>query len=122
MHNALFKPRHLAVTVADEDKTHKPPERSVAVPFLPAYAVGGAAVLLTAQAINTWPWPIRGMTYAAMLTGFEYAACQIDRQILGAKSWDYGGGSCIDWKHALAWGALGLVAEKFANVKTGPRR
>ena len=117
MHNALFERRMLAVTVTDDDKEHKPPERSVMVPFLPVYAVGGAAVLATAQAIHTWPWPLRGATYGAMLTGLEYVACQIDRKLLGAKSWDYGEGSCVDWKHALAWAGLGLVAEKFANVK-----
>jgi hypothetical protein len=117
MHNTLFEPRGLAVTVADDDETHKPPSRAVLVPFLPAYAVGGAAVMLTAPALAPWPWPFRAAAYGAGLTALEYAVCQIDRKWLGAKSWDYGGGSCVDWKHALAWAALGMVAERFANVR-----
>ena len=100
MENTLFGPRNSAAwtppTRDSEGVTIEakvPQSRRVVVPFLPVYAVGGAAVLATAQAIHTWPWPLRGATYGAMLTGLEYVACQIDRKLLGAKSWDYGEGS-----------------------------
>ena len=51
MHNVLFKPRALEVTIDDADPTHRPPTHPIRIPFLPVYAVGGAAVLVAAQAV-----------------------------------------------------------------------
>jgi uncharacterized membrane protein len=90
------------------------------VPFLPAYAAGGLAVMATAPHIDNWPLPIRAAAYALLGTAVEFVGCQIDRKVMDARSWDYGGsdklalatGGCVDWKHAALWGALGIVAEK----------
>jgi hypothetical protein len=118
MENALFGPRN-SVAWTPPDGEHAPPasSRRVVVPFLPVYAVGGAVVLVAAQHVQNWPWPMRGALYGGVLTGLEYVACQIDRKILGAHSWDYGGGACVDWRHAAAWAGLGLLAERFANAR-----
>ena len=116
MHNMLFKPRALEVTIDDADPAHRPPTHPIRIPFLPVYAVGGAAVLVAAQHVKSWPWPMRAAAYGGILTALEYAACQVDRRLFGAHSWDYGGGACVDWKHALAWAGLGMIAERFANT------
>lgn len=115
--NALFGPRYSAAFGG----TH--------VPFLPVYALGGATVLALAPTLKAQniPWPLRGAAYAGVLTGVEWAGCQVDRHTLGAKSWDYDheesldGHGCIDWKHAVAWGVLGLIAEQFAMGTGSPR-
>lgn len=90
------------------------------VPFLPVYAVGGLAVMTTAPHIEDWPMPIRAAAYALLGTAVEFLGCQVDRKILDARSWDYGGSDalakatqgCVDWKHTALWGLLGVVAEK----------
>jgi len=106
--NAIFGPRYSSWW------------RRARIPFLPVYAVGGAAVLLTAPQLKkrNVPWWVRLPIYAALLTGIEYVGCQIDRRIFNACSWDYSKQNCgkpyegcIDLKHAAVWGALGLVAE-----------
>lgn len=88
------------------------------VPFLPVYAFGGFAVLALAPHLSWLPFLARGATYAASLTALEWVACRIDRS-RGHCSWDYedndcASGGCIDTKHAVAWGALGLLVERMA--------
>ena len=73
-------------------------------------------MLVAAQHVKSWPWPMRAAAYGGILTALEYAACQVDRRLFGAHSWDYGGGACVDWKHTLAWAGLGMIAERFANT------
>ena len=92
----------------------------VRVPFLPIYGFGAALVGLLANwpLLAGWPLIVRGIGYAIALTGPEWVGCQIDRA-LGACSWDYTGtkclrhgAGCIDAGHSLAWGGLGLAAER----------
>lgn len=78
-------------------------------PFLPVYAVGGAAIALVEPHIEDQPSAIRFSVYAGMLSGVELAAGALERS-QGRMSWDYGG-TPVDLPHALAWGALGLLAE-----------
>jgi|HubBroStandDraft_1064217.scaffolds.fasta_scaffold522281_2 hypothetical protein len=107
--NVLFGPRYSAV-FGDRK-----------IPFLPIYAAGGATVLAVAPTLKAQglPWPVRAAAYAGILTGIEWTGCQLDRKTLGARSWDYGDEApaegCIDVKHAVAWGALGLIAESFQS-------
>lgn len=91
------------------------------VPWLPVYAFGGAAAMLLAPRLRErdLSWPVRAAIYAAVLSGVEYAGCLIDREALGACSWDYSQEhcakplrGCVDFKHAALWGMLGLLAEK----------
>jgi len=91
------------------------------VPFLPVYAFGGAAVMLLAPKLREkdLAWPVRAAIYASVLSGVEYAGCFIDREVLGACSWDYSkkncespSWGCVDFKHAALWGMLGLAIEK----------
>jgi uncharacterized membrane protein len=96
------------------------------IPFLPVYAAGGATVLALAPTLKAQnlPWFVRGAIYSGVLTGVEFLGCQLDRHRMGARSWDYGKDApaegCIDLKHAVMWGALGLIAEQFATG-TSPR-
>jgi len=106
--NALFGHRYSAVFHG-----HR-------VPFLPAYAAGGLAVMATAPHIESWPLLGRAVAYGLLGTAVEFIGCQIDRKLMDARSWDYGGsdalakatGGCVDWKHGALWGLLGVVAEK----------
>ena len=97
------------------------------VPFLPIYAGGGAAVLAIAPTLKqqNLPWFVRAAVYSGVLTGAEYLGCQLDRGTFKARSWDYGkdapADGCIDWKHSVAWGLLGLIAEQFAGGQGSPR-
>lgn len=92
--------------------------RGKRVPFLPVYALGGASVLVVSPTLKAQGMPAaaRAATYAGILSGVEWTACQIDRKTMCARSWDYGpdtpdGDGCVDVPHAVAWGVLGLVAE-----------
>jgi len=89
------------------------------VPFLPIYAAGGTAAMLLAPHLRALPWYARGAAYAAALSGVELVGCAVDRDVLGACSWDYsgqgcarGGEGCVDLKRAALWGMLGLCVEK----------
>lgn len=92
------------------------------VPFLPAYAAGGLAVIATTPHLAGKSIFLRAFVYAALGTAVEYAGCQLDRKVFEARSWDYGKldglaektDGCISWRHAALWGSLGLVAERFA--------
>jgi uncharacterized membrane protein len=99
------------------------------IPFLPVYAAGGAALMLTRPHLKRVPWLLRVPIYAAMLSGIEYAGCLIDRKIFGACSWDYSNQDCartyqgcIDLQHTLIWGALGLLAEGLSWLGQQHRR
>ncbi len=89
------------------------------VPFLPVYAIGGAAVMMLAPRLRELPWYVRAAIYAGTLSGVEYAGCHIDREVLEACSWDYSRKDCaepvrgcVDFGHAALWGMLGLLVEK----------
>lgn len=91
------------------------------VPFLPVYAFGGGAVMLLAPRLRETelPWYTRAAIYAVTLSAVEYAGCLIDREVLGACSWDYSrkncadsSRGCVDFGHATLWGMLGLLVEK----------
>lgn len=95
--------------------------KGVKVPVLPVYAVGGtlAASLSSTLRERGLPWYARAAAYGALLSGVEYAGCAIDRDVLGACSWDYASSGCkepmqgcVDFKHAALWGMLGLLVEK----------
>jgi len=98
-----------------ENIVSKRPRYSALLPagvaFLPIYAVGGLLVAVMAPRIKDVPLPLRALVYAGSLTFLESAACKLERKE-GRVSWDYHG-DCIDLPHAAAWGALGLVAERF---------
>ena len=102
------------------------------IPFLPVYAAGGAAIAAVGPSFATsgLPWPIRGASYALLLGLLEVGACKLDRKLLledpdadRDASWHYGeaesvdGKGCVDEKHALAWGVLGLLVERFARPR-----
>jgi len=98
----------------------------IAVPFLPIYAAGGLAVHAAAPKLENAgiPWWGRAAIYAVGLSAIELAGCAIDRGPLGGCSWDYENNrcrspmpsvsmrGCVDLRHALLWGALGLAVEK----------
>jgi uncharacterized membrane protein len=93
----------------------------LAVPFLPVYAAGGLAVHAAAPVLKNWqmPWWGRALAYAAGLSAIELVGCRFDRDVLHGCAWDYSGNrciaperGCIDLKHALLWGALGLAVER----------
>jgi len=91
----------------------------VHVPLLPAYVAGGAAVTVLAPYLQArLPWFLRIPIYAVVLSGIEFVGCQVDRRLLNACSWDYSKQSCaqpeegcVNLDHAVAWGALGFLAE-----------
>lgn len=90
------------------------------VPFLPIYAFGFATVRALAPLLAGWPLLVRGLAYSLALTGLEWVGCQVDRS-LGACSWDYTrnrcrvhGAGCVNAEHSVAWGGLGLIAERVA--------
>lgn len=80
------------------------------VPFLPVYAVGGAAISLLEPRIQNMHPAARFLIYAGALTAVEGTAGWLDRAN-GHLSWTYENGSSIDLKHAIAWGFLGLLTE-----------
>jgi len=83
------------------------------VPILPVFGFGGLFIGYLAPKLAGAPFLLRGAAYSGALSGLEYVACRVDRN-LGRRSWAYGpDGACVDWKHAGAWGALGLAAEPF---------
>jgi hypothetical protein len=88
------------------------------IPFLPVYALGGASIMLAAPHLQKVPWYARVPIYGGILTGVEALGCFVDRKLLGACSWDYSKTNCmsddrgcIDFKHAIIWGVLGLAGE-----------
>lgn len=86
------------------------------VPLLPVYGLGG--VLLGPAAAKREGGVAKFVTYAAAFTGVELIAGAFDRRD-GKPSWDYDG-SPVDWKHTVAWGALGMTAESvLKDVKPG---
>ena len=95
--------------------------RGARIPFLPVYAFGGIVMTTAAPHIHTWPTVARGLAYAILGTAVEYAGCKLDRELLHARSWDYGqrdalarsSDGCLNFAHAALWGGLGLIAEKF---------
>jgi uncharacterized membrane protein len=92
------------------------------VPFLPVYAAGGLAVIALAPHLAGKPVLFRALVYSAVGTAIEYVGCQLDRDTFEGRSWDYGKidglakstDGCISWRHSALWGALSLLAEKFA--------
>jgi uncharacterized membrane protein len=100
------------------------------VPFLPVYAVGGATVMAMAPYLQKLPWYARLPVYAVALSGVEFASCIVNRKLLDACSWDYSNAhctrsleGCIDVKHAIIWGVLGLAAEGLSwALSATPRR
>lgn len=91
------------------------------VPFLPIYAAGGLVVTTASPYVSKWPTLARGFAYSILGTAVEYVGCQIDRELLRSRSWDYGrrdalarsSEGCLNFAHSALWGGLGLVAEKF---------
>lgn len=83
---------------------------SVGLPILPVYAVGGMGIAAAAPHLHNLSAPERFVLYAAGMTALEYGACKAERA-MGRQSWDYQG-ACVDVPHALAWGALAMVAEQ----------
>lgn len=97
----------------------------IAVPFLPVYAIGGLVAEASASRLKEagLPWWGRALAYGAGLSAIEYAGCRIDRGVLGGCAWDYTGNrcleparGCVDLKHAIAWGMLGLAVEKLQGM------
>jgi uncharacterized membrane protein len=121
LENLLYRPRYSRVF------------RGLPVPMLPVYGFGGVGLVLVAPELAGVGLLGRGLVYGAGLTGLEYVACKIDRQVLGGCSWDYArktgngcelarnggksGGGCVDWKHSLAWTGLALVVENMFKLR-----
>jgi len=90
----------------------------VQIPFLPVYAFGGMTIMATRPYLDKLPWIVRVPIYSALLTGVEFAGCQINRRVFGSCSWDYSNqncanpwAGCIDLDHGLLWGILGVAVE-----------
>jgi hypothetical protein len=103
LENMLFGPRY---------SYHLP-----GVPWLPVYAVGGAAVATIAPRIGDMNIAGRAVVYGATLTAIEGTAGTLERAE-GRRSWDYGG-SPVDLPHAAAWAGLGLVLEGVLRGTSG---
>lgn len=112
---------NLSLLGSSEPKRYSALFKGERVPFLPVYAFGGAAVMLLAPRLRETELPCvaRAAIYAVTLSAIEYAGCLIDREVLGACSWDYSqkrcanpSQGCVDFRHAALWGMLGLLAEK----------
>jgi hypothetical protein len=88
------------------------------VPFLPVYGLGVAAVIGVEPLLSKLPILARGGIYAAGLSGLEYAAAKVDRD-LGPPAWDYGRGAAVDLPHAAVWGLLGLGVEGISKGVQG---
>lgn len=91
-----------------------------AIPFLPIYGFGAAAVAAVAPEIQDAPWFVRGLFYAAGLTTIEMIGCAIDRNA-GKPSWNYNSaasaaGGCVSLPHAVLWGALGLAVDAAVTI------
>ena len=76
------------------------------LPFMPVYAVGGAAVALLAPELRDQSVLVKALSYGVALTAVEGAAGLADRAT-GGRSWDYDG-HVIDLPHALLWAGMGL--------------
>lgn len=102
--------------------------QKASVPFLPVYAAGGAMIEALSPFLKNEKLASRAVVYAASLTALELIACKLDR-IAGDASWSYapsGDSSslegCVDLPHGLAWGGLGLLAERFLPRVVGARK
>ena len=90
------------------------------IPFMPIYAVNGVALTGVHPYISKWPWLARGLVYSALGTGIEWVSCQIDRKLIGGRSWSYGSnealavatGGCVSFTRSALWASLGLISEK----------
>lgn len=80
------------------------------VPFLPVYAVGGAAIALAQPRLQGLSPVTQALIYGGMLTSLEAVAGTWERSE-GRMSWDYGG-TPVDLPHAAAWGVLGYLASE----------
>lgn len=79
------------------------------IPFLPVYAVGGAAIAILEPHVQNVSPLGRAIIYGGTLTAIEGLAGTLERAD-GRKSWDYDGYP-IDVSHAILWASLGLLAE-----------
>lgn len=97
------------------------------IPILPVYGFGGLAITTMAPVISHLNILSRAAVYGISLTGLEFVACQADRRLFGACSWDYKNGDspkpcpepdkgCIDWRHSIAWAGLALVVERATRL------
>lgn len=94
--------------------------RGTKVPFMPIYAANGVALTAAAPYVSRWPTLARGLAYSVLGSVIEYAGCQIDRKLLGGRTWDYGGSDflsrgsagCVSVMRSAVWGGMGLIAEK----------
>lgn len=99
LENALFGPRY---------SYHFPK-----LPFMPVYAVGGAAIALLEPRVSHWSLPAQALVYGGTLTAIEGIAGLLERAE-GRRSWDYEG-SPIDAPHAIAWTLLGTLVGQAVN-------
>lgn len=96
--------------------------RGAKIPFMPIYAVNGVVLSAASSYFSKWPVLARGLSYAILGTGVEFLGCQIDRKLIGSRSWDYGkddalarsADGCVNLTRAALWAGVGLVAEKFS--------
>lgn len=99
---------------------YSPLFRGAKLPFLPIYAVNGLALTSVAPYLSKWPTLARGLSYAVLGTGIEWAGCQIDRKMMNQRGWDYGRNEplsrlsegCVSFTRSALWGGMGLIAEK----------
>jgi uncharacterized membrane protein len=88
-------------------------------PFLPVYAVGGAAIAMIQPRIQHMHPVARLLIYGIALTSIEGTAGYLERSD-GRMSWDYGG-SPIDVPHAVAWAFLGLLTGAVIHSTVGEK-
>lgn len=76
------------------------------VPFLPVYALGGAAVAAVAPATAHWSPLARVALDTGTSTAVEFAVCKLERA-RGECSWSYGpDDACVDVEHSVVLGVL----------------
>ena len=85
------------------------------VPFLPVYAVGGAAVLLLLPTVAPLPIWQRFIIYGAVATAVEATAGFVDRLDGDIPSWDYDG-SIVDLRYSALWAVGALLVEQLALI------
>lgn len=93
--------------------------RGTRIPFMPIYAANGLILTAVSDYLSKWPTLARGLVYAVLGTGVEWAGCRLDRWLLDGRSMVLGNDAltqlssgCVNFQRAVLWGGLGLVAEK----------
>lgn len=89
------------------------------VPFSPLYGLAGVAVWASPAFVARLWWLFQFLMFAVFICAFEYAAGALIFKVRGTRMWDYTDRHFhvhghTDLFHFFLWGALGLVAYRWA--------